>query len=76
MRNLFDQYTQPENRRTHSLATVIDQDHGLLKSFLSRFGPQGYPAVTKSTVIEQSLPGKLEASEGAAIGRGLPDADL
>lgn len=74
MRNLFDQYSQPENRLTHSLATVLDQDRKMLKSFLSTFGPKNYPSVRKLQVIEQSLPGRPETSEDEASKRGLPDA--
>jgi hypothetical protein len=46
----------------------------LLESFLSTFGPKGYPAVGRLTVVEQSLPGRLEVPEGGKISRGLPDA--
>ena len=74
MRNIFDQYSQPENRLTHSLATVLHQDRTLLKSFLSTFGPKSYPSVQKLHVIEQSLPGRPEISEDEASKRGLPDA--
>lgn len=34
MRNLFDQYEQPENRLTHALFTALERDLGLLASFL------------------------------------------
>lgn len=74
MRNLFDQYTQPENRLTHSLATVLDQDRALLRSFLSTFCPKKHPPVGKLKVIEQSLPGKPELAEGEKLSKGLPDS--
>ena len=63
MRNVFDQYTQPENRLTHSLASVLYQDRPLIKSFLRTFGPPNYPPVKRLLVIEQSLPGRPEVAE-------------
>ena len=74
MRNVFDQYTQPENRLTHSLVSVLHQDTGLLKSFLREFGPSDHPPPSRLQIIEQGLPGKVELDEGEAIKQGLPDA--
>ena len=74
MRNVFDQYTQPENRLTHSLATVLHEDTALLKSFLATFGPKPHPPVHKLKVIEQSLPGKPELAGSETLSQGLPDA--
>jgi hypothetical protein len=74
MRNIFDQYTQPENRLTHSIAAALHHDKSLLKSFLAVFGPAKPPAATSLTVIEQGLPGTPEVSEDEAEARGLPDA--
>ncbi len=34
MRNIFDQYSQPESRVTHALMTAIHKDQALLGSFL------------------------------------------
>ena len=34
MRNIFDQYAQPENRVTHALMTALDEDRVLLGLFL------------------------------------------
>ena len=34
MRNVFDQYSQPENRLTHALMTALHEDRGLLALFL------------------------------------------
>ena len=34
MRNIFDQYEQPENRLTHALVTTLDQDRALLGPLL------------------------------------------
>jgi hypothetical protein len=74
MRNIFDQYSQPENRLTHALASVLYQDSGLLKSFLAEFGPKRRPSVKGLKVIEQSLPGQPEAEEVERESQGLPDA--
>ncbi|MDA0204698.1 MAG: hypothetical protein O2795_05040 [Acidobacteria bacterium] len=74
MRSIFDQYTQPENRLTHSLASVLHQDRALLQSFLASFGPKTHPPVRKLKVIEQGLPGRPELSEAETFAKGLPDA--
>ncbi len=74
MRNVFDQYKQPENRLTHSLATVLHEDTALLKSFLATFGLKPHPPVRKLKVIEQSLPGIPELAGSETLSQGLPDA--
>ena len=74
MRNIFDQYSQPENQLTHSLACVLHHDRGLLKSFLKTFGPETHPQVKALNVIEQGLPGTYENHGGEDEERGLPDA--
>ena len=35
MRNLFDQYDQPENRLSHALAVCLNEDRRLLTKFLA-----------------------------------------
>jgi len=74
MRNIFDQYTQPENRLTHALVSSIAHDQYLLREFLK--WTTGHAFAKKETiyVIEQSLPDQLEESEDEAIRKGLPDA--
>ena len=74
VRNVFDQYKQPENRLTHSLATVLHEDTALLKSFLATFGPKPHPPVRELNVIEQSLPGIPELARSETLSQGLPDA--
>ena len=74
MRNIFDQYSLPENRLTHSLASVLHHDKALLKSFLQDFSPGTHPPAGRLQIIEQGLPGKVELDEGEAIKQGLPDA--
>jgi len=74
MRNIFDQYSQPENRLTHALASVLHQDTVLLSSFISVFGPPRPPKAAQLIVIEQSLPGSPDFADGEMLVRGLPDA--
>lgn len=74
MRNLFDQYSQPENRLTHALASVLHYDRGLLRSFLAAFGPKKPPAALSLTVTEQSLPGRPDYGADRKEPQGLPDA--
>ncbi len=72
MRNVFDQYSQPENKLTHALACCLHEDRRLLRSFVKRYAGE-CPPVQKLTVIEQSLPGEKQADEEEATWRGLPD---
>lgn len=74
MRNLFDQYTQPENRLTHALVSSIAQDQYLLREFIK--WTTGHNIAKKETIhiIEQSLPDQMEESEDEATRKGLPDA--
>ena len=74
MRNVFDQYDQPENRITHALLTALNEDRRLLASFLrdlAHVTPPTNPA--KLTVLEQQYPGEAEASEDELERRGIPD---
>lgn len=73
MRNVFDQYSQPENRLTHALACSLDADRTLLRPFLTFLGVR--PPDKRSTlhVVEQQVPGELESGD-EDVRRGLPDA--
>lgn len=74
MRNLFDQYSQPENRLTHALTCCLEADRRLLDRFV-RWTVAEDIRGRRITVLEQSLPGDpLELSEDEAERRGLPDA--
>jgi len=74
MRNVFDQYTQPENRITHALVTALAEDQKLLRAFVRWVTGVSAPA-GKLHIVEQRLPGEPdEHSEVDAARRGLPDA--
>lgn len=73
MRNVFDQYSQPENRVTHALACSLANDTDLLSSFLKRFLGIAAPSAKKLRVLEQRLPGMPPIEEEEATRRGLPD---
>lgn len=74
MRNVFDQYSQPENRLTHALAVSLNEDRLLLRKFLQRFLPKPSMPNFRALVIEQqALPGEPEESRRPDERRGLPD---
>ncbi len=78
MRNIFDQYTQLENRLTHAFACCLHHDRNLLKSFLVDVLKLSPPAINSLSIIEQSLPGIFENGSASSapeseIGNGLPD---
>jgi hypothetical protein len=73
MRNVFDQYQQPENRLSHALLASLGSDPALLRRFVS-WSTGRKPGRTRLEVFEQSLPGDpIELSEEEAERRGLPD---
>ena len=72
MRNLFDQYSQPENRVTHALATALHEEPKLLRSFLRRVAGTSPPPRVPLVVLEQRLPGEPEP-DGDEERAGLPD---
>ena len=74
MRNLFDQYTQPENRLTHALVTALTEDGRLLKRFVHFVTGKSAPKGAALDIVEQSFPGEAPRSEEEAEKRGLPDA--
>ena len=73
MRNVFDQYTQRENRITHALVTALAEEPRLLRAFVlwatGKAAPSG-----RLHMVEQRLPGEPELAEADAERRGLPDA--
>ncbi len=75
MRNIFDQYNQPENRLTHALASVLNEDDKLLKSFFKDLVKIDSPPVSSLHIIEQTLPG-LSQPVDEKESSGLPDATI
>lgn len=74
MRNIFDQYTQPENRVTHALMTALDEDRTLFGLFLQELVKVKAPVnPRKLSVLEQQYPGEEEPSEDELERRGIPD---
>lgn len=76
MRNTFDQYRHPENRLTHALASCLAEDPSFRAAFVHWATGQRLPKHSPVKVIEQSVPGKIEAEEEEPEKRGLPDAWL
>ncbi len=74
VRHLFDQYSQPENRLTHALASSLSEDPRLLRSFLRDIAGLAIPRTEGIMILEQSLPGEEVLSETESERRGLPDA--
>lgn len=73
MRNLFDQYSHPENRLTHGLVSALGQDYKLLCSFVRWTTGEALPR-GRPSIVEQRLPGEIELGEDEAERKGLPDA--
>lgn len=74
MRNIFDQYCQPENRVTHALMTALNEDRELLGLFLRELVQVTPPArLNKLLVLAQQFPGEEEPSEDDLERRGIPD---
>ena len=72
MRNIFDQYDQPENRLTHALVSTLQQDEVLLHQFLQWLKIPRIPGKKSLRITEQEIPGRPEF---AKVGKdGLPDA--
>lgn len=74
MRNIFDQYSQPENRLTHALITALSEDRRLLRRFVRWTTEKRIANTAQLEVVEQGLPGEEADSEENAERRGLPDA--
>ncbi|WP_271628027.1 hypothetical protein [Bradyrhizobium sp. CCBAU 11445] len=74
MRNIFDQYWQPENRVTHALMTSLQEDRKLLSLFLTELLGVTPPCrPDKLAILEQQYPGEEEPSEEESERRGIPD---
>jgi len=74
MRNIFDQYEQPENRLTHSLVTALYYDRKLLKKFVRWVSKSAPTAIKSLNIVEQRIPGDTDILDYEGGERGLPDA--
>ena len=74
MRNIFDQYSQPENKLTHALVTCLNEEKALLYDFLENIAGFSCDKKQKLIVVEQGLPDGRSFSDTDLEGRGLPDA--
>ena len=75
MRNVFDQYGQPENRLTHALFASLAHDDRLLRSFImdvckAKRPPKAPPA----TISVQRYPDGTEYSDDELQSSRIPDA--
>jgi hypothetical protein len=74
MRNIFDQYDQPENRLTHALTCALDAEPQLLVDFV-RWVTGKRPPTKSLNIVEQNLPGAEDTDDtDESRRRGLPDA--
>ena len=73
MRNLFDQYDQPENKLTHALVCALQEDPNLIRPFLRWLGVQGVPPARHIHIVQQQVPGVLVSGSEDESG-SLPDA--
>ena len=74
MRNIFDQYSHPENRLTHALACCLSEDRRLLRKFIRWVTGEPVNRSGVLEVIEQRIPGELDVTEDESERQGLPDA--
>ena len=74
LRNIFDQYSQPENRVTHALMTALQEDRKLLGLFLRELVGVKPPCdPNRLAVLEQQYPEEGEPNEEELERRGIPD---
>ena len=72
MRNVFDQYSQPENRLTHALMVTLANDRKLVRPFLKLMGTRKLPALKNIELGLQRVPG--QSADSTKDGEeGLPD---
>jgi len=74
VRNIFDQYKEPENRLTHALATCLHRDPALLRRFLKWTTGADPKGRGRLQILEQRIPGQPQETEtDCDEGKGLPD---
>jgi len=72
VRNVFDQYDQPENRLTHALMVTLANDKKLVRPFLKLVKAKRIPALKNIELGLQRVPG--QEAESIKDGKeGLPD---
>ena len=75
MRNIFDQYSQPENKLTHALVCALSADRRLLRPFLEWLGTSPPKNPDSLTITEQQRPGiPLSGDDEGERNLTLPDA--
>ncbi len=74
LRNVFDQYSQPENQLTHALATALYEDERLLRRFVRDVAGIRGALPSGLEIVEQCLPGEHPVDEEDDRAKGLPDA--
>ncbi len=75
MRNVFDQYSQPENKVTHALMSALTEDRCLWAAFINDSAELAPPSKSSCLhIYEQTFPGQPEPVENDAEGKGVPDA--
>jgi len=72
VRNVFDQYDQPENRLTHALMVTLANDKKLVRPFLKLVGVKRVPALKDIELGLQRVPGQ-EVDSIKDGKEGLPD---
>lgn len=72
MRNIFDQYEQPENRLTHALACTLSNEPRLIRPFLKWLKVGEVPHIRCIQIGIQQSPGSEAISEKESK-EGLPD---
>ena len=71
MRNIFDQYNQPENKLTHSLVSCLYEDKQLLNSFLKSFCSDFFKKSSNLQIEQQTVPGELNLLDDENDRKGL-----
>ena len=79
MRNVFDQYSQTENKLTHSLVSCLYEDKKLLTAFLDQFCPNFFIKDAKLIIGQQTLPNdnnqvSIDKKIASHESNSLPDA--
>jgi hypothetical protein len=72
MRNIFDQYSQPENRLTNALVLALHHDRKLIRPFLSWLGVHPVSSGKKLCLDTQTIPNS-DIISSTEEDSGLPD---